>query len=115
MIRDLVKKGNEFMNSFGTKDSVSDGLSPQNIIDKLSHVDNNDLKYEYGQYVQLHVTQKVTNRMKSTTIGEIVLSMSLDTGEKIDMKVFAMLPITVDFFQRVKTIGQTQQQPFKLF
>ena len=28
MIRELVKQGNEFLNSFETKDSVSDGLSP---------------------------------------------------------------------------------------
>ena len=89
MIRELVKQGNEFQNAFGTEDSVSDGLSPRNIIDNLPHVDYNNLKYEFGKYIQLHVTQKVTNTMKSRTIGAIVLSsrwiqgqynyMSLDT------------------------------------
>ena len=73
MIRELVKQGNKFLNDFGKKDSVSDGLLPRNIIDNLPHVDYNDLKYEFGQYVQLHVTQKVTKTMKSRTMGAIVL------------------------------------------
>jgi len=92
MVREIVKQGNEFLNAFGTKDSISDGLSPRNIIDNLPHVDYNDLKYEFGQYVQLHVTEKLANTMKSRTIGAIVLGprriqgqynyMSLETGEK---------------------------------
>ena len=92
MIRELVKQGNEFLNAFGTKYSVSDGWSPRNITDNLPHVDYNNLKYEFGQYVQLHVTQKVTNSMKSRTIEAILLStrsiqghynhMYLETGEK---------------------------------
>jgi hypothetical protein len=123
MVRELVKQGNEFLNAFGTKDSISDGLSPRNIIDNLPHIDYNDLKYEFGQYVQLHVTEKVTNTMKSRTIGAIVLSprriqgqynyMSLETGEKIDGRVVAVLPISDDVIQRVEALGQTQRQPFR--
>ena len=74
MIRELVKQGNEFLNAFGTKDSFSGGLLPRNIINNLPHVNYNNLKYEFRKYVQLHVTQKVTNTMKSRTIGAIVLS-----------------------------------------
>ena len=74
MIREIVKQGNEFLNVFVTKDSESDGLLPRNIIDKLPHVNYNNLKYEFGQYVQLHVTLKVKNTMKSRKIREIVLS-----------------------------------------
>ena len=114
---------NEFLNDFGTKYSVSDGLLPQNIINNLPHVDYNDFKYEFGKYVQLHVTLKVTNTMKIRTIGGIVLItrriqghynyMSLETGEKIDGKVFAVLIITDDIIQRVETIGKIQQQTFR--
>ena len=74
MIRELVKQGNEFLNSFRTKFSVSDELSPQDIINNLPHVDYNNLKYKFGQYVQLHVTLNVKNTMKIRTIGAIVLS-----------------------------------------
>ena len=74
MIRELVKQVDEYLNYFGPKYSVLDGLSPRNIIDHLPHVDYNNLKYEFGKYVQVHVTQKVKNTMKSRTIGAIVLS-----------------------------------------
>ena len=117
MIRELVKQGNEFLNAFGTKDSVSDEFSPRNIIDNIPHVNYNNLKHKFGKYVQLH-TLKVTNTMKSTTIREIVLSprwiqgqynyMSLETAEKIDGKVVAVPPITDNFIQRFETLGKTQ-------
>ena len=123
MIRELVKQGNEFLNAFGTKDSVSDGLSPRNITDNLPHVDYNDLKYEFGKYVQFHVILKVTNTIKRRTIEAIVLSprriqgqynyMYLDTGENIYEKVVAVLPITDDVIQQFETLGKTQQQHFR--
>ena len=55
------------------KNNIATGMSLRNIIDNLPHVDYNDLKYEFGQYVQLHITEKVTNTMKSRTIGAIVM------------------------------------------
>lgn len=123
MVREIVKQGEEFLNAFGTKDSISDGLSPRNIFDNLPHVDYNDLKYELGQYVQLHVTEKLTNTMKSRTIGAIVLGpqriqgqynyMSLKTGEKIDGRVVVILPITDDVINQVEALGKAQNQPFR--
>ena len=123
MIRELAKQGNEFLNSFGTKYSVSDGLLIQNIIDNLPHANYNNLKYEFGQYVQMHVNQKVKNTMKIRTTRAIILFtrriqgqynyMSLDTGENIDGRVFAMLPITDSIIRRVETIRKMQQQPFR--
>ena len=123
MVRELIKQGNEFLNAFGSKDSLADGLSPRNIIDNLPHVDYTDLKYEFGQYVQLHVTEKVTNTMKSRTIGAIVMGprkiqgrynfMSLETGAAIDGRVVAELPLTVDVIERVESLGRDQDQPFR--
>ena len=123
MVRELIEQGNAFLNAFGTKDNMAQGLSPRNIIDNLPHIDYNDLKYEFGQYVQLHVTQKFTNTMKSRTIGAIVLGprdirgtynfMSLETGEKIDGRVVAELPITEDVIRRVEQLGEEQNQPVR--
>ena len=74
MVREIVLQGNVFLNAFGSTDEACGDLSPRNLIDNLlSDIDYNDLKYEFGQYAQLHVTQKVTNTMKSRTIGAIVL------------------------------------------
>ena len=91
---------------------------PRNIIDNLPHIDYNDLKYEFGQYMQLHVTQRFTNTMKSRTVGAIVLGprdirgtynyMSLEIGEKIDGRVVAELPITEDVIRRVEQLGEDQ-------
>ena len=121
MVRELIQQGNEFLNAFGTKDSVADGLTPRNIIDNLPHVDFNDLRYEFGQYVQLHVTERITNTMRSRAIGAIVLGprkiqgrynyMSLETGQTIDGRVVAISPITDAVIARVEALGLEQLSP----
>ena len=123
MIRELVKQGNTFLNAFGNKDNIADGLTPRNIIDNLPHMDYNNLKYEFGKYVQIHVTKNVTNTMKSHTIGAIVLSpqniqgqynfMSLETGEQRDRGVMARLPITQEVINHVEELGLNQGQSFR--
>ena len=123
LIRELIKQGNEFLNAFGLKDILGDGLTPRNIIDNLPHIDYNDLKYEFGQYIQLHVTEKVTNTMKSRTIGAIVMGprkiqgrynfMSLETGAEINGRVVAEIPLTVEVIERVESLGKAQNQPFR--
>lgn len=124
MVREIIKQGNEFLNAFGSGHTIGHGLTPRNIIDNLPHVDYNDLlKYELGEYVQLHVTERVTNTMRSRTIGAIVLGprnltgrynfMSLETGAIIDGRVVAQLPITSAVIARVEELGQAQQQPFR--
>ena len=124
MVRELILQGNEFLKEFGSNDTLGDGLSTRNIIDNLPHVDYNDLKYEFGQYVQLHVTEKVTNTMLSRTIGAIVLSprqiqgqynfMSLETGAKTDCRVVAILPLIPEVVNRVEKLGLDQEQPFRV-
>ena len=89
----------------------------------LPHVDYKDLKYDFGKYVQLHVTQKVTKTMKSRTIGAILLRprriqgqynyMYLETGGGIYGKVVAVIPITDDVIQQIETLRKTQQQTFR--
>ena len=123
MVREIIMQGNEFLNAFGTKDDIGDGLTPRNIIDNLPHVDYTDLKYEFGQYVQLHVTQKKTNTMASRTIGAIVLGpkkiqgtynfMSLETGAQINGRVVAQLPVTSEIIARVESLGEDQAQPYR--
>lgn len=99
-------------------------MSDRNIIDNLPHVDYNDLKYEFGKYVQLQVTEKVINKMMSRTIGAIVLSprqiqgqynfMSLETGSKIDGRVVAILPLIPELVDRVEKLRLDQEQPFRV-
>ena len=124
MIRKLIKQGNQFLNAFGSNDAVGHGLSPRNIIDNLPNIDANDLKYEFGEYVHLHVQQKRTNTMSPRTIGAIVLGprnilgrynfMSLETGQQIDGRVVARLPISTAVIERVEAFGREQKQPFRI-
>ena len=103
------------LNAFGNNAAHNIGYSPRNLIDNLPHVDYNDLKYEFGQYVQLHETNPKTNTMQSRTIGAIVLGpqnitgtynyMSLETGQQIDGRVVATLPMTADVITRVEALG----------
>ena len=123
MLRELIRMSNTMLNAFGNYASITKGLSPRNIIDNLPHIDYNHLKYEFGQYVQLHVTQKITNTMHSRTIGAIVLGpcnirgtyhfMSLETGKRISGRVVAVLPLTHDVITRVEQFGRNQDQPYR--
>ena len=124
MVRELVKQGNTFLNAFGSDESSRNGLSPRNIIDDLPHINYNDLKYEFGEYVQLHTTENFTNGMKSRTIGAIVMGprnitcqynfMSLETGSEINGRVVARLPITNNVIERVENLGKDRKQPYKI-
>ena len=116
MIRELAEQGNDSLNAFGAKDSVSDVLSPRNIINNLPHVDYNNLKHNFGKYLQLHVNQKVTKTMKSRTIGEIILIpiriqgqynyMSLETGKKIESKLLPCFPILATLSNGLKLLDK---------
>jgi hypothetical protein len=124
MVRELIKQGNTFLNAFGSEDTIAPGLTPRNIIDNLPHVDYNDLKYEFRQYVHLHLSQPQTNTMSQRTVGAIVLGprqiqgqynyMSLETGQQIDGRVVAVIPPTDDVILRVEQLGIEQKQPYRL-
>ena len=123
MIREMIAQSNTFLNAFGNSESSSMSLSPRNIIDNLPHIDYNDLKYEFGQYVQLHVLHTFTNNMKHRTIGAIVLGpnnirgrynfMSLETGSKVNGRVVSVLPLTDEVISRVEELGIQQHQPYR--
>ena len=123
MLRELVTYGNTLLNAFGPSDAIAGNLSPRNIIDNLPHINYNDIKYEFGQYVQLHITQTITNTMHTRTIGAIVMGprdfrgrynfLSLETGKEINGRVVAILPITQDVIHAVEQFGLAQKQPYR--
>ena len=123
MLQELIRMGNTILNAFGNYASITKGLSPRNIIDNLPHINYHHLKYEFGQYVQLHITQAITNTMHTRTIGAIVLGprdirgrynfLSLETGKPINGRVVAVLPLTQDVIHTVKQFGVAQQQPLR--
>ena len=123
MVRAMIKTGVVFLNAFGSAQRTDNGMSARNIIENLPHVDHNDLKHEFGEYVQLHVTETVTNTTKSRTIGAIVLDptnitgrynfMSLETGKEINGRVTIKSSITDAVIKRVEQLGLDQEQPYR--
>ena len=122
MVREIIKQGNSFLNAFGNAENLANGLTPRNIIDNLPHVDYNDLKYEFGEYVQIHLEQSRTNTMAARTVGAIVMGprdlrgrynfMSLETGNAINGRVVARMPITDEVITRVEYLGRKQGQQY---
>ena len=112
--------GNTFLNAI-EEGCAGDELIPRNIIDNLPNIDCNDLKYETGEYVQIHTSNNPTNTIKPRTIGAIVGGprnitgrynfMSLETGRDINGRVVQRMPITDDVIKQVEELGQNQQQP----
>ena len=102
MTRPLVRLVNNTLNGQPERDGYK-GATARNIIDNLPHIDCNDLKYEFGSYVQLHINEQITNTMRQRTIDAIVLDptsngkykfMSLEIGREVDGTVKSILPIT---------------------
>ena len=125
MVKEIITQGNNFLNAFGNGNMVAPGLTPHNIIDNLPHVDFRDLKHKFGEYMQLHITERRTNTMRSRTIGAIVLGprnimgrynfITLETGLKIDGRITpGPIPITNDVITRVETLGEDQNQPYRM-
>lgn len=73
MIKAIVKTANEFLNAFGNGNHVAQGLTARNLMDNLPNVSCNDIKYELGEYVQIHMANNPTNNMKGRTMDAIVL------------------------------------------
>ena len=116
MIRALVQMIIDELNAEPARDGYK-GATPRNIIDNLPHLDCNELKYEFGSYVQLHMREQVTNTMRQRTIDAIVLNltsngkyrfMSLETGREVDGTVKEVLPLTDDIIQKVEEMGTNQ-------
>ena len=115
VILELIKKENEFLSDFSTNESVDDSISILNIIRNLLRIDCNDLNYEFGQCVQLNVTENKTNTEKSRTLGAIVIRpynrigqnsfMFLEKGRIMDGRVISILTIASEVFKREESFS----------
>jgi len=104
------------MNAFGNAENLANGLTPRNIIDNLPHANYNDLKYEFGECIQLHLEQSRTNTMAARTVGAIVMGprdlrgrynfMSLEFDHAINGRIVARLLITDDVVARVEDLDR---------
>ena len=116
MTRALVKMVNDNLNAQPARDGYT-GATARNIIDNLPHLDCDELKYEFGSYVQLHINEQITNTMRHRTIDAIALNptsngkykfMSLETGREVDGTVKEVLPLTDAIIRKVETMARNQ-------
>ena len=116
MTRALVKMVNDNLNAQPARDGYT-GATARNIIDNLPHLGCDELKYEFGSYVQLHINEQITNTMRHRTIDAIVLNptnnvkykfMSLETGREVDGTVKEVPPLTDAIIRKVEAMARNQ-------
>ena len=104
MIIKLVTNVLRNRNQFPASDGISDRISPLGIVLGYPLPSYKNLHLEFGTYVQVFETQKITNRTDTRSVGAIALSMtpsangtyefmSLTTGKLLRRKKFTVLPV----------------------
>jgi hypothetical protein len=74
MIPKLVYHAAKGLNQFPAKNGISDTLSPLTIMTGRANPDYNDLKLEFGSYVQVFEDDTPSNTTLSRNTGAIVLN-----------------------------------------
>jgi hypothetical protein len=65
MVKEVVKKENHALNNLPWEKGISSNMSPLSIVTGLPPPDYNDMKLEFGSYVQVHLSNDPSNTMKS--------------------------------------------------
>jgi hypothetical protein len=103
-----------WLNMFPPEDSVSDSISPRELIAGLKLDYNKHCKLEFGSYVQVH--EDHDNTMQTRTTGAIALRptgnvqggyyfFSLTTGRRLNRNNWTDLPMPQDVIDRVHTFA----------
>jgi hypothetical protein len=74
MIEALVYHAAKGLNQFPAKNGISDTLSPLTIMTGRANPDYNELKLEFGSYVQVFEDNTPSNTTTSRNTGAIVLN-----------------------------------------
>ena len=122
MITHMVADTVRCLNQFPWQHGVSDKLSPTSIITGAASPDFNNMRLEFGTYVQVFEDNDPTNTPKARSLGAIALNptgnaqgdyffMSLATGAKISRHQWTELPLTDTAIARVEAIALNEGQP----
>jgi len=122
MIQALVYHATKGLNLFPAKNGISDTLSPLTIMTGRANPDYNDLKLEFGSYVQVFEDNTSSNTTTSRNTGAIVLNptgnaqgdyffMSLVTGKRLSRHQWTKIPMTNAVISAVKAMAEKEGQP----
>ena len=115
----LVESAVYWLNSFPSRDGVSETMSPRGIVVGGNNIDVNYPMVEYGAFAVVYDSTK--NNMMSRSTPSIALKrsndrgghyfMSIDTGKKIHGSKWVVKPINKDVIDRVHALAAKEQQP----
>jgi Reverse transcriptase (RNA-dependent DNA polymerase) len=122
LIREMVFAAVKLLNQFPVNGGISDTMSPYTIMTGQPSIDFNNLKLEFGSYVQIFEDNTPTNTMKERNTGAIVLShtgnvqgdyffMSLETGRRISRHAWTLIPMPQMVIEQVEQMALLEQQP----
>jgi hypothetical protein len=122
MIQALVYHAAKGLNQFPAKNGISDTLSPLTIMTGRANPDYNDLKLEFGSYVQVFEDNTPSNTTTSRNTGAIVLNptgnaqgdyffMSLVTGKRLSRYQWTEIPMTNTVISAVEAMAEKEGQP----
>ena len=120
MVHGLAVFAETALNATPHPDGVSTELSPTSIVTGRGKPNYNNMKLEYGEYVQVY--DGTTNNSKARTAGAIALYpsesedgsyhfMSLATGRKIKRRSWTKVPISDLAISRVEAIAARENMP----
>jgi len=105
MVKELVFNSAKALNQFPAQNGISNTLSPLTILTGRPNPDYNDLKLEFGSYVQVFEDNNPMNTTASQNTGAIALNptgnargdyffMSLTTGHHLLRHQWTLIPMT---------------------
>ena len=122
MIRHMMTDVVRCLNQFPWKHGISDTLSPAAIVTGARPPDFNNMRLEFGTYVQVFEDNSPSNTTKTRSLGAIALNptgnaqgdyfyMSLATGAKISRHQWHALPMTNSAIARVEALALQDKMP----
>ena len=119
MVVSLLEHIVYLLNSFSTKNSVSNTISPATIVEGSPKLDLSQNRLPFGAYAQVWIGTK--NNMTERAVPGIALQasnskggfyfMSLYTGKRLNSYVWEELPISDEVIERVEELAEQQKQP----
>jgi hypothetical protein len=122
LVKEIVRFSVTCLNQLPAEDGVSDTLSPNAILTGKADPDYNNMRVEFGSYVQIYEPATfATNTLRSRTTGAIALTatgntqgdyyfLSLITGRRVSRHQWTQVPVTEAAIERVEQLATKETQ-----
>ena len=122
LVSHMVSHAVRCLNLFPWQNGISSTLSPAGIVLGTAPPDYNNMRVEFGSYVQVFEDNNPTNTPRARTLGAVALNptgntqgdfyfLSLATGAQISRHHWIEVPMTDTAIARVEALALHEQQP----